>query len=236
MDGTDWVLESLGSRDSGSETASGPGLALVAGPAVGWLTMQWLWVVEGRVVPWSQAAKTAAHQAAVSWHWAVSSSCRSCASHQAAGWSFLLAGRAICQPRPGSAGRRGSQSPSSHLPPVTPPGTWSDNHIWSISDPQPLGEIIRNTGCGGKQREPACLVSIDQPLANNRSYSDLTASSCWIHGHKAFCYKAKHQSRNIPPRYSADVIFIKVLKPCLLSREARVESEAQTAGQDLTIA
>ena len=143
------------------------------------------------VVLWSQAVVTAAPQAVVSWRgvqqlWQL--------RHQAAGWSFLLAGRAICQPRLGSAGRRGSQSPSSHLSPVTRPRTWSDQQSPATYDPsliQPPGEIIRNTGCRERSSVSPPALSIDQPLANNRSYSDLTAASCWIHRHKAFCYRAK---------------------------------------------
>ena len=134
-----------------------------------WLTMQWLWVVEGRG-PWFYGAKLPSQlRHKLSSADEVSSSCQ--LRHQAAGWSFLLAGRAICQPRLGSAGRRGSQSPSSHLSPVTRPGTWSDQQSLATYDPsliQPLGEIIRNTGCREKQREPACLVhwpaSSQQPL------------------------------------------------------------------------
>lgn len=241
MDGSDWVLgpvtwkPRLGERNCFCPW-SGHG-----GSGWRWLTMQWLWVVEGRG-PWFHGAKLSSqlrHKLPSADE--VSSSCQ--LRHQAAGWSFLLAGRAICQPRLGSAGRRGIQSPSSHLSPVTRPGTWSDQQSPATYDPsliQPLGEIIRNTGCRERSSVSPPALSIDQPLANNRSYSDLTAASCWIHRHKAFCYRAKHPSRNIP-RYlfcsiSADVIFIKVLKPCLLSREARVESEAQTARQDLTIA
>ena len=193
------------------------------------------------------------------WHWQLSRQLR----HQAAGWSFLLAGQAICQ----SLGQPAQSSLSCR----TAGNLIRPSRLffcliflfqsliyfsYSVDSNQTSGRYMiqrnrelwdtidcrngsRNQGL--KQKNPwqpwHRVVLVHWPSSSRHTL--LWLRLLWTAGvTKVFVPWHSDKECTTGPdisTVSTDVIFIKVLKPCLRLREGR-KRRAQTARQDLSIA